>query len=188
MRNLKVITTTALMIVSIVVFGACMSSCKKENSTNSQPATTGSNTTPDASFKVSITGDMSKNIDFTLPGGIADTRSINGALVSSAQLLQITVLDGSMGNMVLAGTGTSLVTGTFPMNTGNGAISSYSDGSSTFQSTSGSINITKVQEHTSGKGAYISGEVNMSMEEKDTSTTRTISVSGTFSGVYVGKS
>ncbi len=187
MKKLKLITTSTL-IVSILVFGACMSSCKKENNTNNQPATNTNNTAPDASFNAIITGDMSNSIDFTLPGGVADTRSINGSLISSAKLLQIIVLNGSASTITLVASGEALTTGSFPMNTGNGAISSYTDGSNTFQSTSGTIKINNVQEHSSGMGGYISGEVNMSMEEKSSSATRTISVSGTFSGVYIGKS
>ena len=161
-------------------------SCKKDDDDNpSQP-----DTLPDAEFSATVSGAESEDYSFTLPQGTAGDYSINGSHVSTAELLQIIAMEMPAGwSMTLVVSTESFGTGTYQMNQGQTDLSTYfnDETGTTYVSTSGTLNITKADQYLefgSQDGYYIEG--NFTMEGIDSSTPpQQVSVSGSFSGIYI---
>mgnify|MGYP001800786579 CR=1 FL=1 len=177
--NLKIMLGALLLVAFL--FSAC------DNTPEVEPL-------PDLTFKVEITGSLSRNIDFTLPMGTADTRAANGSYSSQLNSLIINGLESLEWNLNLNAMTGGVRTGTFQLNQDQIDILSFVDQNvgRGFSSTSGSLTVTKA-ELFQGVGStiggaddyYIDGNFSAVLLENGAIPPATINVSGSFKGLNV---
>ncbi|MCB9251599.1 MAG: hypothetical protein H6605_03985 [Flavobacteriales bacterium] len=176
----------SILVLSFIFFTV---SCKKENS----PSSGGSGSDlPDAEFTATVTGAENQSYSFTLPKNVANNFAINGSLSSALGVLAFQAMELPLGWKFAFITKTlSLAEGSYKMNEGAPTGSSYSpstSGSTTYISTSGTINITKsvLYQASSVSDYFLDGNYSMNMRNP-LDTTMKVTVNGTFKGVNIKK-
>lgn len=127
-------------------------------------------------------------IDFTAVEQEVSNATCNGSYNSNAGMFAMTAV-GQVGqagpNFTFNGPTGGVLAAKYDVTTGN-FISAFNTTSEAFVATSGYLEITTVDEYAAAAGVteyFIDGEVDMTMENNDG--TRTITVTGTFSGVNI---
>lgn len=198
----KVQSLSLVIACSALLFGACMSSCKKESSNTAQNPTTNSsnNALPDAVFKATVTGAQSQNIDVKLIGNTFTDHAVNGSVTSAAGLFTMSCMKNpttsidETWNVSLLAEMPELKAGTYQMNTNDsykGGYYNYAVSKMGYLSTSGSITITKIVDGQTvgnsvgaGNDYFIDGSFEMTLIDTETPP-NSVMITGTFSGINI---
>lgn len=168
-------------------------SCDKDSSSDTDNSNTNPNI-PDTFFEVTVTGDRSHNFSITIPASTPQTDfAITASHTTAANLLVIQAKEVPTGwGISLNVTCADLTENTFNSNQTPADISVFfSTGSETFnyQSTALSVTLTKVDFFASVGNIdnyYVEGNFSGTMADPN-DPSKTISVSGSFRGVFVAQ-
>jgi hypothetical protein len=171
-------------IILLLAFAlTIVSACKKSDDNDDD-----SKKVPDAVFSMNVSGAETQTVNFTLPGNVAGDYAINGAHLSSQQLLSIgaSTLPITWG-LNLAADVSSLATGTYNYKPQMGA---YTNASQTggYIAISGSITIIKAelfQSATSVESWFIDGSYSGTYQDASTPP-KQVTINGSFSGINIG--
>lgn len=170
---------TLLLLLTVMTISMA---CKKNTTPADEPL-------PDLVVAITATegGATLATIDFTAVEQEVDNSSFNGSYNAMADLFVMNAV-GQLGqagpSFTFTGPTGGVVAAKYDVSTG--FTSAFNTTSEAFVATSGHLEITTVNEYGSAAGVteyFIDGEVDMTMENNDG--TRTITVTGTFSGVNI---
>jgi len=145
-------------------------------------------TVPDLVFNANITGAETLDLNFTLKENVATEYAMNGSVSSAAKVFSMVAMKMPTDwQLSLVTDATKLETKTYKTNEGN-AISSFMSPSGTgYVSSSGEVTVTKQVNHPGLlKDWYIDGTFTMIMYEA-ANPDNTITISGSFSGVFISE-
>ncbi|HPE58211.1 MAG TPA: hypothetical protein P5514_02035 [Bacteroidales bacterium] len=175
---------TSLLMILIALGMVLVISCKKDDNNNDDDNS--GSTLPDAVFSMEVTGAETHTINFTLPKNVASDYGINGAHLSSQQMLTINSTDlPSTWMYGIVAQVASIKTGTYDINAGMSSFTTSAG--SGYLSVSGTIKITKAdlyQAVGSVDDWFIDGEFSGTYQDTNTPP-NTINITGTFKGVNI---
>ena len=145
---------------------------------------------PDLEFKASVTGEINQAIEFTLKGNIPGQYMTVGNFVPSMKLFRVNIT--GQPQMVL-GWGViipEMKAGVYKMNESPLAVGGYMNpqlSKHSFNSTSGSMTVTKAEKHKSYSGTmdwFIDGSFEMELESGN-DPDKKITIKGSFKGMGI---
>lgn len=172
---------TMLILLSFAMSGLIISSCSKDDNNDNND----DNKIPDAVFEMNVTGAESHSLNFTLDKGTATDHGIIGSFLASQNLVSInvTTLPTTWMFTIFADMN-SMGEGSYDIKTGMSAFSNP-DQTASYLAASGTLNVTKATSF-EDVGWYTEGTFNGTYEDTSTPPNQ-VSISGSFSGVYIGK-
>jgi hypothetical protein len=175
-------STKIIMLLAFVL--TIISSCKKSDNNNDDD---NNDKVPDAVFSMNVSGAESQTVNFTLPGNVASGNVVNGAHISSQQLLTINASSLPITWMFnLAAQVNSLSAGTYDLKPQLGAYTNPSQ-SGGYLAVSGSFTITNAelfQSVSSIEDWFIDGSYSGTFQDNSTPPNQ-VTISGSFSGVNI---
>ena len=186
MKNLSL---SLLMLLTLALTAACNKDSNNNNNNNSNPQI------PDSFFEITVTGDMTHNFSITIPASTPQNSfAITGSHTEAANLLLLNFKEVPSGwGLGLNVTCMDLTEDTFNSNqTAADICAFYSTGANTFnyQSTAVSVTLTKVEFFASVGNIdnyYVDGNFSGTMADP-ADPSKTISITGSFKGVFVPQS